>query len=179
RAARASACCTSATRPSSATAACSTGSPERTPTRWPRFATTWTSWPTTSPGPRPTPSGPPSPTTSRPTRCPRPPWTRRTTPPTTGDWNGMRGCKDVFDNVADALGDLTMNLGAAVESSGSVWLGEAADHLCEHLKEIGDALTEAQEPVRKLAESHETAAEGAHALFGALADVLNDLIDDV
>ena len=99
--------------------------------------------------------------------------------PITGDWNGMRGCKDVFDNVADALGDLTMNLGAAVESSGSVWLGEAADHLCEHLKEIGDALTEAQEPVRKLAESYETAAEGAHALFGALADVLNDLIDDV
>src|SRR2546430_14518472 len=45
--------------------------------------------------------------------------------PITGDWNGMRGCKDVFDNVADSLCDLTMHLGAAAQSSGPVWPGGA------------------------------------------------------
>ena len=99
--------------------------------------------------------------------------------PLTGDWAGLRGCKDVFDNVADALEAMSRNVANGVLSIHSVWEGNAADSARNHLHEVAEALDEAAEPFRELGEAYEKAAEGAHELFGALADIINDLVDAV
>lgn len=99
--------------------------------------------------------------------------------PLTGDWAGLRGCKDVFDNVADAFEAMSSNVRNGVLSVHAVWDGNAADSARNHLNEIAEALEEAVEPFRELGESYEKAADGAHELFGALADLLNDLVDAV
>jgi hypothetical protein len=99
--------------------------------------------------------------------------------PITGDWNGLRGCTDVFDNVGEALGDMAANAHAAADSISSVWEGNAADGARQHLMELAKALEEAKEPLVKLGEAYEHAAHGAHELFNVMCDVLNDLIDGV
>jgi hypothetical protein len=99
--------------------------------------------------------------------------------PLTGDWAGLRGCKDVFDNVAGALEAMSHNVRNGVLSVHTVWGGNAADSARHHLDEIAGALDEAIEPFTALGEAYETAADGAHELFGALADVINQLVDAV
>jgi hypothetical protein len=99
--------------------------------------------------------------------------------PITGDWNGLRGCTDVFDHVAEAVGDMCVNLRGCANSVPGVWTGGAADGLREHLLAVADSLEEAREPIKRLAEAYETAADGAHELFASLGDILNDLIDAV
>lgn len=99
--------------------------------------------------------------------------------PLTGDWAGLRACKDVFDNLAEACTDMSGNVTNGVLSVHAAWEGSAAESARNHLNKIADALQEAAEPMRKLGEAYEVAAEGAHALFGTLADILNDLIDAV
>jgi hypothetical protein len=99
--------------------------------------------------------------------------------PITGDWNGLRGCTDVFTNVSEAVGDMATNAHAAADSIATVWDGNAADGAHSHLIEIAKALEEAKEPLVKLGEAYEHAAHGAHELFNVMCDVLNDLIDGV
>ncbi len=99
--------------------------------------------------------------------------------PITGDWNGLRKCKDIFDNVGDALGDMAGNLRIASDSVSGVWSGHAADGVIAYLTELARALDEAKEPIKTLGKSYKEAADGAFDLFNALGDALNDLIDAV
>lgn len=99
--------------------------------------------------------------------------------PVTGDWSGLRSCTDVFGNVGEALGDMANNVRIAAEGIHEVWTGRAAEGLTAHLIELARTLDEAREPLEKLGRSYEDAARSAFALFGALGDVLNDLIDAV
>src|SRR5262245_58285093 len=43
--------------------------------------------------------------------------------PISGDWNGLRKCKDVFENVGNALGDMAGNLRVGSDSVSGVWSG--------------------------------------------------------
>jgi hypothetical protein len=99
--------------------------------------------------------------------------------PITGDWNGLRGCTDVFGNVSEAVADMAANAHAAADSISCVWEGNVADGARQHLMELAKALEEAKEPLVKLAEAYEHAAHGARELFNVMCDVLNDLIDGV
>lgn len=99
--------------------------------------------------------------------------------PLTGDWNGLRGCADVFGNVAGAVEDMAANLRSAAGSVHSAWEGNAADGMIAYLLRVAAAVQEAKEPLLHLAEAYEHAADGAHELFGALGEILDNLMDTV
>lgn len=99
--------------------------------------------------------------------------------PVSGDWNGLRGCADVYENLALALEGVSANARNAAWSVGTVWQGHAAEGAVGHLLRIAVALQAAHGPLVELAKTYETAAAGAFELFGTLGDVLNQLIDAV
>ncbi len=99
--------------------------------------------------------------------------------PITGDWNGLRKCKEVFENVGWALGDMASNLRVASDSVTWVWSGHAADGVIAYLTDLARTLDEAKEPIEELGKSYKEAADSAFELFNALGDVLNDLIQAV
>ncbi len=99
--------------------------------------------------------------------------------PLTGDWAGLRGCADVFDNAAEALEDMSRNVRNGVLSVPGVWEGNAADSATHHLDEIAEALEAAAQPFKDIGLSFDKASEAAHELFGALADLVSSLVDAV
>jgi uncharacterized protein YukE len=95
-----------------------------------------------------------------------------------GDWVAFRGCKDVFDNVADACEDMSSNLHWAARSVPNCWEGNAAEGCTGHLFKIKDAMFEAAEPLRKLGEEYEKSAEAMEKLGAVVADLVADAMDE-
>jgi hypothetical protein len=98
--------------------------------------------------------------------------------PCTGDWKGLRGCTDVFDHVADAVGDMAGNVRAGAFDVPEVWTGNAADSLTSYLLKVADALDDAKKPLHDLGEAYKTAAESAHKLFETLGEMLSAVLDE-
>ncbi|NUR72438.1 MAG: WXG100 family type VII secretion target [Hamadaea sp.] len=95
-----------------------------------------------------------------------------------GDWVAFRGCKDVFDNVADACEDMASNLHWAARSIQNCWEGNAAEGCENHIFKINEAMTEAAEPLRKLGEEYEKSAEAMEKLGAVVADLVADAMDE-
>jgi hypothetical protein len=97
--------------------------------------------------------------------------------PVTGDWNGLRGCADVYANVGGAVGDMAVNLRAMADAVPEVWSGNAADGLTGYLLKVAGQLDDASRPFADLGTSYQRAAENAHEHFQQAGELLNDLID--
>lgn len=97
--------------------------------------------------------------------------------PLTGDWNGLRGCSDVYRSVGGAVGDMAMNLRAMAYDVPEVWTGNAADGLTGYLLSVADQLDGSKQAFADLGTGYENAAERAHEEFKQAGEMLSDLVD--
>lgn len=92
-----------------------------------------------------------------------------------GDWAGFRGCTDVFRNLADAVGSMAGNLHRTQVMLPEVWRGNAADSCNVHIGRIRQALKDAEDPLRTLADRYEEAAEGQAHFRVLITPLLDEL----
>lgn len=97
--------------------------------------------------------------------------------PLIGDWAGVRGCADVFRNLADALGDMGVNALWGSQSAEAVWSGQAASGCVAHLIAVSKGLVNAQQPLRDIAQEYESAANSMNEFRNTIAALLNDIAD--
>lgn len=97
--------------------------------------------------------------------------------PLSGDWAKLRGCADVYWNVALALGDMADNVQGAGQQLEGSWRGNAADSAQVYLFELAKSLTAAMPPFEELANQYIAAAEGAAELGKVVGSLLCDLVD--
>jgi hypothetical protein len=98
--------------------------------------------------------------------------------PVTGDWKGLRACADVFDHVADAIGDVAEDLSSGADALPPVWTGNAADGVNDFFRRVVTELYGAVQPLKDTGTAYQNAAEGAFQTFHALGGVIDDLIDE-
>ena len=97
--------------------------------------------------------------------------------PLAGDWTGVRGCADVFDNVATALTVMADNLRWAALSSDRHWQGRAANAFQAHVVDSASKLDVAAGPMRTLAAEYRRTAEAMFEMGKVLGSLLSDLVD--
>ena len=97
--------------------------------------------------------------------------------PLCGDWAGLRGCADVFTNLATAVEHMGDNVYHSALKLPAVWQGNAADACQSHLISIQACLFAAATPFRAIAVEYKSAAMGAHDFRKTLSSLLSDLLD--
>ena len=97
--------------------------------------------------------------------------------PLTGDWSGMRACADVYGNVGDAVGAMTMNLRTMAYDVPEVWTGNAADGMTGYVLKVADQLDGSKQSFADLGSAYQAAAESAHRSFEQVGELLSELID--
>jgi len=97
--------------------------------------------------------------------------------PLIGDWAGVRGCADVFRNLADATSDMGMNLLWGSQSAETAWTGQAAAGCVAHLVAGTKGLVNAQQPLRGIAQEYEGLANSMNEFRNTIAQLLNDIAD--
>ncbi|MFI6265284.1 hypothetical protein [Micromonospora sp. NPDC051006] len=97
--------------------------------------------------------------------------------PIAGDWTGVRGCADVFGNVASALGGMAVNVRWAALGSEQYWQGKAATAFQAHLVNSARKLDEAAVPLVALAAEYRKTAEAMFEIGKVLGSLLSDLVD--
>ncbi|MGS2616127.1 hypothetical protein ACVCAH_16625 [Micromonospora sp. LZ34] len=97
--------------------------------------------------------------------------------PVAGDWAGVRGCADAFDNIASSLGGMADNLRWAALCSEQHWQGRAATAFQAHVVNSARKLDVAAGPVSALAAEYRRTAEAMFELGKVLGSLLSDLVD--
>jgi len=97
--------------------------------------------------------------------------------PVIGDWASVRGCADVFRNLADGLGDMGTNTLWASQCTETAWTGQASSGCVAHLVSVAKGLSQAQQPLRDIAREYEGAADSMNELRNTIAALLNDIAD--
>jgi hypothetical protein len=62
--------------------------------------------------------------------------------PVIGDWASVRGCADVFRNLADGLGDMGTNTLWASQCTETAWTGQASSGCVAHLVSVAKGLSQ-------------------------------------
>lgn len=99
--------------------------------------------------------------------------------PISGDWAALRGCADVYHNVAAALGDMAENTTWAGDRLDDFWEGNAADGAQTYLYQLARSVGVAQAPFDELAEQYKAVAQGAADVGDLVGGLICDLIDAV
>ena len=97
--------------------------------------------------------------------------------PVIGDWASVRGCADVFRNLADGLGDMGTNTLWASQCTETAWTGQASSGCVAHLVSVAKGLSQAQQPLRDIAREYQGAADSMNELRNTIAALLNDIAD--
>ncbi|MEU8387350.1 hypothetical protein [Micromonospora sp. NPDC048843] len=97
--------------------------------------------------------------------------------PVAGDWAGVRGCADVFGNLAAALAGMADNVRWGALSSEQHWQGKAATAFQAHLVDSARKLDTAGAPLLALAAEYRRTAEAMFEIGKVLGSLLSDLVD--
>jgi hypothetical protein len=99
--------------------------------------------------------------------------------PFSGDWTAFAACADVFQHLAEALGDAGGCVLDGVRLLPGVWTGNAADQCATGLARFAGDLSAAVGPLTETAHAYTSTAEQVRAHGEALAALLTILIDEV
>lgn len=99
--------------------------------------------------------------------------------PISGDWARYVGCADVYDNLANLLGDAASCVDAGRKTVDRVWTGNAADACAQSMAAFSVTLRAAIDPLRLTAQNYRTAAEGVRAEAELLATLLTLISDSI
>ncbi len=97
--------------------------------------------------------------------------------PLAGDWTGVRGCADVFDSLAAALGGMADNLRWAALGADQYWQGKAGTAFQAHVVGSARKLDVAAGPLIALAAEYRKTAEAMFEMGKVLGSLLSDLVD--
>lgn len=99
--------------------------------------------------------------------------------PFSGDWTAFAACADVFEHVAEALGEAGDCVLDGVRRIPLAWTGNAADRCALGLTRFASDLTGAVDPLHQTAAMYTSTAEQVRAHGELLAALLTALIDEV
>lgn len=97
--------------------------------------------------------------------------------PYVGDWAGLLRCAEIFERIGDLLVGDALVIDGADGLVPAIWTGNAADMCIANLAGFADCLRGGVAPLRSIAASYRSVAQGVHDNADLLAALLTDLFD--
>jgi hypothetical protein len=95
-----------------------------------------------------------------------------------GSWEKLEECGLVLEQLAGLAEDVAINVQQGSRDLATVWSGHAADAAVTYFKDLATTVDGLKDPLNKLAQAHEQAAQASWQAGKAIEGYVSALIDD-